>query len=112
MRKRPKRQDIGNFLDGSASLKADEGVLKEDYHRYVRRASWPLDDASPTPSMANGTNLRKPITLPLKEYEWNSLERHTKALGVQKSEWIRHAMFDLMQKEQLHFFKNRKKKEK
>jgi hypothetical protein len=44
----------------------------------------------------------------LKEKEWNSIDRHVKALDRNKSEWIRHALLRLMQEEQIYCFKNRK----
>lgn len=75
-------------------------------HKHLMYTTWPLWNEQINPSLAAGSNLTKPLNLALKEYEWNSIERHTKILGVRKIEWVRYAIFSLMQKEQLHFRAN------
>lgn len=96
------------FIAMAAAEKVDNETVAEDLHKYVRKHGWPLDDSPINPSMANGSNLRKNINLSLTECEWNSIDRHTKALGVGKSDWIRHAVFKQLQEEQIFFLKNKK----
>jgi hypothetical protein len=113
MRKRPDRDDMEKkFINGAVADKKDD-VYEQDKteansHENVTRKKWPLEDIVIEPLLAPGSSLRRPINLPLKEYEWNSLDRHTRSLGVQKTEWIRYAIFKLMGEEQNHF-KNKKK---
>ena len=93
------------FIDNAISEKADTEIIKEDLHKYVKLSKWPiLEEASP--SYAKGSHLNKNINLPLKEYEWNSIDRHTKMLGIAKTEWIRYAIAKLLQEEQIYFLKN------
>ncbi|GAM10418.1 hypothetical protein OR1_02707 [Geobacter sp. OR-1] len=74
-----------------------------DLHEYVRRHEWPTTPFE-MPSIAAGrSDLDKPFTMRLQENIWLSLERHCKALGVSKSEWVRHAMLKLMREEQEYF---------
>ncbi len=108
MRKRPvdqkKEQD---FVERVITHKDEEINTKEDFHKYVRKSKWPVFDDIISPSMADGSNLRKPMSLPIKEFEWNSIDRHTKTIGVNKSEWLRYAILRLIQDEQLFFMKNK-----
>ena len=107
MRKRlEKEQLIENFIKEAPHDSIPQNVEK-DLHTYIKHAKWPLSDSKAAPSLATGSNLRKPLLLPLKEYEWNSIDRHTKALGIQKSEWIRYAIFKLMYEEQEYFAKQK-----
>ena len=106
MRKRP--IDRQNFIDNASGDIAQTSILKDDLHQYVKNTNWPLEKESLQPSLAEGSNLKKPMILPIKEFEWNSIERHTKALGVPKSEWIRYAIYKLMQEEQLFCFKTKR----
>ena len=111
MRKRPdKEQLIENFIKKAPQDANIQQDIK-DLHTYIQHAKWPLCNNKITPSLAKGSNLRKPLLLPLKEYEWNSINRHVKALGVQKSEWIRYAIFKLMSEEQAHFVKQKNERQ-
>lgn len=111
MRRRPEKDKlIENFIknapgnvDAIQSTEAKTDI--KDFHVYIQHAKWPLHNQKIEPSLAEGSSLRKPILVPLKEYEWNSIDRHTKALGIQKSEWIRYAIFKLMHEEQAYFAK-------
>lgn len=93
MRNRP-RQD--HFIK-AATVDRSEKILAPDYDMHVK---WPILEDIGDPTMENGSTLRKPMTLPLKEYEWNTIDYHTKRLGVQKAEWIRYAIFRLLHAEQ------------
>jgi hypothetical protein len=107
MRKRPIKENLENeFIN-----KAEESYIghkndAEDMHYFVKKERWPITDEEFKPSLAEGSTLRKNINLALKEYEWNSIDRHTKSLGVQKTEWILYAIHKLMYEEQI-YFKNR-----
>ena len=109
MRKSPttKREQVEKFIDGAVSDLASDKTIIEDLHKYVKHSRWPILLEKISPSLASGSNLNKGLNLPLKEYEWNSIDRHVKALGVKKTEWIRHAMFRLLQEEQIHFLKHK-----
>lgn len=108
MRKRPEREiEEKRFIEGAEASISDQKTVKEDLHKYVRKMNWPIDDADISPSLAKGSNLRKHLTLSLTEVEWNSIDRHTKSIGTNKTAWIRYAVFRLMQEEQIYYFKNR-----
>ena len=108
MRKRPElTPEEKKFIEGATANKADQSTVKEDMHKYVRRMLEPIDHYKPNPSMAQGSPLRKDLTTSLTEIQWNTLDRHVKAIGAQKAEWVRHAIFKLIEEEQLYCFKNR-----
>ena len=104
-------KNYNDFLKEAASEKRDELGEVDDLHQYVRPISWPIYEETISPSLADGsTTLNKNMTIAIKENEWNSIDRHVKALKLNKSEWIRYALFKLMQEEQIHCFKNKKDK--
>lgn len=107
MRNRPTQAEQ-KFIEG-ATAKDSLTVQKksEDLHKYVKRIIWPIDDRLINPSLGEGSNLRKNLTVSLTEQEWNSIDRHTKALRINKTEWVRYALFKLMQEEQLYCFQNK-----
>jgi hypothetical protein len=72
-----------------------------------RPPKWPLDERSAAPSLAEGSHLKKPMLVNFSEKEWESITRHAQSLGVSKMEWIKHAIYKLMEEEQLYFFKKR-----
>lgn len=106
MRNRPTREQ--EFINNAIAETIDTDTIAEDLHKHVRKYRWPLDDSPVNPSIAPGSHLRKSMSLPLKEYEWNSIDRHAKVLGVGKSDWIRYAIFKQLQEEQIFFLKNKK----
>lgn len=110
MRRKPIKSKEDLFIENAQAHDIISQTSTEDIHQYVIREKWPISEEILTPSLSEGSNLRKPITLPLKEYEWNSIDRHTKTLGIQKSEWIRYAIFKLMQEEQAYFLQKHKNK--
>ncbi len=74
-----------------------------DMHEAVQRGPWPLLE-TPSPSLADGrTDIDRPFVMRLKENLWLSVERHCKALGVDKSKWVREAMLKLMYEEQMYY---------
>jgi hypothetical protein len=92
MRKRPvKELKEQKFIESAALNSISESKA---------RLKWPLLEFLYTPEMEEGSSLNKPITLPLKEFEWKTLDAHVKKLGVGKSEWIRHAIYKLLIDEQ------------
>ncbi|MDR2781591.1 MAG: hypothetical protein LBB21_04035 [Holosporaceae bacterium] len=108
-----RREDLktehSDFLHKAMSEKRDEIGDVEDFHKYVRPFDWPISKDPVSPSLADGSaTLNKNLSVYLKEKEWNSIDRHVKALDRNKSEWIRYALLRLMQEEQIHCFKNRK----
>lgn len=103
-----KRKDLKpqNFIE---NLDIDEKIPVEDLHAYMRPIDWPLSKETIAPSLAAGSDtLNKNMSIFLKENEWNSIDRHTKALKLNKSTWIKHAIFKLMQEEQVFCFKHKK----
>jgi hypothetical protein len=94
---------INRAIEGGTGAEPEE----EDRHRYVHRMSWPIATEVIEPSLADGSHLHKSMTLLLQEKEWNSIDRHTKALGVSKSAWVRYAMLKLLQEEQDFCFEHR-----
>lgn len=109
MRKSPttRREQEEKFIDKAVSNLTDDETIIEDLHKYVKHSKWPILPEKISPSLAEGSNLNKGLNLPLKEYEWNSIDRHIKSLGIRKTEWIRYAMFRLLQEEQIHFLKHK-----
>jgi hypothetical protein len=104
MRKRPVKESLENdFISQAIADKKDNSDESNDFYNHMIKVKWPIEDREVSPSLEKGSHLRKPINLPLREYEWNSLDKHTKSLGVQKSEWIRYAIFKLMHEEQNYF---------
>ena len=88
---------------GSASGKGDI-----DMHEAVQRGPWPITE-TPMPSLAEGrTDIDRPFVMRLKENLWLSVERHCKALGVDKSKWVREAMCKMMYEEQMYYFNKSK----
>jgi hypothetical protein len=102
------------FITGAATEQEVTSPKTIDLHRYVvRPRNWPLAHPNPNPSLAKGReDLKKPFLIHLTEQQWNSLERHCKVLGVSKAEWLRHAMFRLLEEEQQTFLQMRKETEK
>ncbi len=99
MRKKPNITDKEkNFID-SADVNIKDN-LKNKSNDFENKSKWPFTSEDYTPVFPNGSNLKKPITLAIKEYEWLAIEEHTKMLGVSKTEWIRFAMYKLMFEEQ------------
>lgn len=79
-----------------------------DMHEAVQRGPWPLVE-TPPPSLAEGrTDIDRPFVMRLKENLWLSVERHCKALGVDKSKWVREAMCKMMYEEQLYYYRKKK----
>lgn len=120
MRKKPKLSlDEKNFIENansndSSSVENSNAVLvdndtSDDLHKYVTNSQWPVDNYTPNPSLDEGSNLKRTITLNTSEKEWNSIERHVKAIDVPKAKWIRYAIMKLMEEEQLHYLKQSKK---
>lgn len=110
MRKRPNKIEVErNFIEKSIADKAEKETIKEDMHMHVVRTGWPIFEEELSPSMAEGSNLRKTMTITFKEFEWNSVDRHTSKIGVEKAEWVRYAIFKLMQEEQLYFLKTKER---
>ena len=107
MRKRPQplSPKAEEFINRASANLGDSGNTTEDLHKYVRRPQkWPLDERVPSPSLDEGSNLKRPMLINFSEKEWNSVTRHTNALGVPKTEWIKHAVYKLMEEEQIQFF--------
>jgi hypothetical protein len=106
-----KRSDIKANAEKFVENAKDEVEIIEDLHKFVRPTDWPISPEIVSPSLADGnTTLNKNLTINLKEIEWNSIDRHVKALNVSKAKWIRYALLQLMQEEQLYFLKNKKDK--
>lgn len=101
------------FISGAATEQETTTPKTVDLHRYVVRPRvWPLTNPDPNPSLAKGReDLKKPYLIHLTEQQWNSLERHTRVLGVSKAEWMRYAMLRLLEEEQEAFLQMRKEKE-
>ncbi|MDR0697400.1 MAG: ribbon-helix-helix domain-containing protein [Christensenellaceae bacterium] len=111
LKRKDLNQAVDKFVKDSASEVLDEKGSVEDLHKYVRSIEWPISKDLIYPSLAEGSvTLSKNMTIYLKENEWNSIDRHVKALGRNKSEWVRYALLRLIQEEQIYCFKNKKDK--
>ena len=107
MRRKPGIKKIEKeFIENSASSRAEQNSSEEITITQNVHLKWPVSNLEKNPLMEEGSSLRRPINLPLKEFEWNTIETHTKKLGVGKSEWIRHAIYRLLIEEQTHYFTN------
>lgn len=108
MRKRPETKD--QFIDNALATKLD--ILDENEESYTafKAIKWPLNDIAIKPSMSGGSSLNKPINISLKEFEWNTIDAHTKSIGVSKTAWIKYAAFKLLQEEQNYLYNNQKSK--
>lgn len=95
------------FIEAASEHSHEAATVKEDFHHYVSKAHWPLDNTYPDPSLATGGTLKKPLLLYITEQEWNSIERHIKAIGISKQRWLKHAFYKLLNEEQMHFFKSK-----
>lgn len=104
MRHRPRHQK--EFLEKAPQ--DEKETFKEDLHHYVKLTEWPLNDSNPLPSLAEGSAFKKPFVLYLNEKEFNSLDRHIKKLKVSRQEWIKYAIYKLLEEEQNYFFKAKK----
>lgn len=111
MRKRPETllSDAKEQFIKSASSNEKNHGPQEDLHRYVKPTIWPFTGKT-QPSLASSGHFTKSFRLTIKKFEWDAVERHVKSLGIQKSTWIRHAIFKLMEEEQLFFLKQKHEK--
>tara|TARA_Y100000588_G_C14281118_1_gene937216 strand:- start:8160 stop:8474 length:315 start_codon:yes stop_codon:yes gene_type:complete len=101
MRHRPSKDElIKKFIDKAETEKEDASQRKGPAVAQAFR-QWPMVPAQ-APRFAAGSELSRPINLPLKEFEWNTLDQHVKKIGVSKSKWIRHAIYALLAEEQNH----------
>ena len=109
MRKRPNKEEkaMEEFINSSADKYTESS--HDDLHKYVQGNKWPLYSESSLCSIAEGSNLKKPLLVNMKECEWNTIERHVTDLNIAKSEWIRHALFKAIKEEQLKCLENYKK---
>jgi len=97
-----KRREVNAaaFVSQAAEKGPEKAPAGEDLHRYVHRTAWPVEKDQTMPSLAEGSTLHRSMTIPLQEREWLSVDRHTRALGISKARWVRHAIFKLMREEQ------------
>ncbi len=73
----------------------------------VHRVKWPLWERG-GPVLADGsTKLDKPFIFRVKENLWNSIDEHCRALGVDKSKWVREAILRQLYEEQVYFLKRK-----
>lgn len=100
MKTRPSKDKlIKKFIE-----KADKEIKEEGINLGLEGDNkillyWPFFGNS-NPILEEGGDLSRPINLPLKEFEWNTLDRHTKKLNISKSKWIRYAIYKLLEEEQ------------
>ena len=91
MRKKP--SSIEKFVE-SASYKDTASDERTTF------STWPINNSEPQVKFDDGSKLNRSINLPLKEFEWNTLDSHVKKIGVSKSKWIKHAIYRLLSEEQ------------
>lgn len=93
----------------SKPTQSKQKTATADPHAYIRRTEWPILPSF-EPVMADGReDLDKPFVMRMKENLWCSIDRHCKALGVDKSKWIRQAILNQMAAEQQYFVRLSKK---
>lgn len=99
MRKRPTKENLSEkFIDASPNTNEDKEIKRKS--EVLKLRFWPLDNLLPSPQFQEGSKLTKSMSLPLKEFEWNTIDFHVKNLGLKKAEWIRHAIYKLLESEQ------------
>ena len=96
LRKRMNKNKIEDFINRSIDDQKKEPLKELNLEVKSKRDLY----QTPNPKMAQGSLLRKPLTINLKENEWNTIDEHTKQLGISKIDWLRHAIFSLIEKEQ------------
>lgn len=112
MRKRPQNQELVNkFIDGaSTNIEEQVNILEStqktsqeidlNYAPPVENLTWPIDKEDIKPFYSEGCLLKKPLSINLNEKEWNTVDRHVKALGVSKDKWVKRAIFKQLYTEQ------------
>lgn len=111
MRRKPDlKKSEKEFIENSLTEKEENSLSKDISKKKIVEGKvhlkWPFNDIVDEPKMEEGSSLRRPINLPLKEFEWNTLEIHTKKIGVGKTEWLRHAIYKLLIEEQDFYSRN------
>ncbi len=107
MKKRPTNKlserelRIEEFLNGAGhETKEQKDTLRNSPYKSGSKFPWPLFEEEYTPMVQEGSSLSKNMTLALKEFEWKTIDFHTKVLKVSKSAWIRYAIMKLLDEEQ------------
>ncbi|AIL66134.1 hypothetical protein NOVO_09100 (plasmid) [Rickettsiales bacterium Ac37b] len=110
MRKRP--IDVSKaekFINDSSAEQTKEGL--DELYKCVKGNVWPLQDTTDICTLAEGSNLKKPILINTNEKEWLTIERHLKDLNVSvKTEWYKNAIFKTIKEEQIMCLKKTKNK--
>jgi len=105
LKKRPSPKAIEEFIKGADIDQANPSPQTVSSEMPDFRPVWPIDRRNPNPQFAEGSILRKPLTINLRENEWNTIEEHIQNLGVRKTDWLRHALFKLIEEEQKYIAK-------
>lgn len=87
MREKPNHKKLQEDFINGAPLKSkyDDSIQKNSEYNVI---------------FEEGSNLNKPVHITLKEYEWNTIDKHVKNQKISKAQWIRNAMFKLLESEQ------------
>lgn len=111
MRRKPKTRKIEEqFIESSPTEEKNSERISSNLIDRTQQLKWPVIRLDTNPIMNNGSSLRRPINLPVKEFEWNTVESHTKKLGVGKTEWISYAIYRLLIEEQEYYYNSNKRK--
>lgn len=96
MRSRPSKEELKEqFLEGATTNVVESKVISREQFM-----SWPLVNHESEPEFKDGSTLTRSMSLPLKEFEWNTIDDHIKKCGVSKTKWVKHAIYLLLKKEQ------------
>lgn len=108
MRRKPDTKELEEAFIKKSPVDDEGEVVSSPENKVVHSyGKWPLESLSGTPIFEEGSKLRKPINLQTTEFEWNTIDLHTKKLGIGKNEWIRHAVYKLLLSEQAYLLKNK-----
>lgn len=87
------------FINSSSAEKFEKSV-SHPLSKSVSLKKWPFDNEEPSPSLGEGSNLKKPISVYTSEREHNTINSHVELLGVSKNKWIMRAIFKALAEEQ------------
>ena len=108
MRRKPDAKELKEAFIKNSPVDDETGATRHNADRsHQSYGKWPFGEIDDTPIFEEGSNLRKPINLQLKEFEWNTIDRHVKSLGVGKNEWFRYAVYKLLLSEQREILKKK-----
>lgn len=99
MRKRPIRSDVAEFINNAVADKITTSYEDSEIFLMLSKIKWPINGEKFHAPNTEGSTLRKDLNIALKEHEWNALDKHVGSIGISKLQWVKHAIFKLMDEE-------------